>query len=133
MQYYLQPPVKPRGVARERFWHTFRRSFTTLLTTKSREREMVRELLRHGRSKITMDVYAQARMEGKRRAQGAHREGPTNTARGQPERGASGADVEPELRQRGLIRSVKRGLGLATKTGRQNDEVVDSMRCSDGI
>lgn len=69
MQYHIQPLVKRLGIAKSVSWHTFRRSFTTLLTANGENVKVVQELLRHGSSKITMDVYAQARMEDKRRAQ----------------------------------------------------------------
>lgn len=69
MQYHIQPLVKRQGIAKSVSWHTFRRSFTTLLTANNENVKVVQELLRHGSSNITLDVYAQARMEDKRRAQ----------------------------------------------------------------
>jgi integrase len=51
-------------------WHTFRRTYTTLLHTNGEDVKVVQELLRHGSSRITMDVYAQAVTPAKRKAQG---------------------------------------------------------------
>ena len=51
-------------------WHTFRRTYTTLLHANGEDVKVVQELLRHGSAKITMDVYAQALTAAKRLAQG---------------------------------------------------------------
>jgi hypothetical protein len=50
-------------------WQTLRSTFTTLLAANEGNVKVVQELLRHASSKTTMDVYAQARMADKRRAQ----------------------------------------------------------------
>jgi integrase len=50
-------------------WHTFRRTYTSLLTSNNENVKVVQELLRHGSVRITMDVYAQAKMQDKRNAQ----------------------------------------------------------------
>ena len=50
-------------------WHTFRRTYTTLLQANREDVKVVQELLRHGSAKVTMDVYAQAQMPAKRKAQ----------------------------------------------------------------
>ena len=49
--------------------HTFRRTYSTLLQANREDVKVVQELLRHGSSKITLDVYAQAQMPAKREAQ----------------------------------------------------------------
>jgi integrase len=69
MQYHIQPIAKRLGITKHVSWHTFRSTFTSLLTANSENVKVVQELLRHASSKITMDVYAQARMQDKRRAQ----------------------------------------------------------------
>lgn len=69
MQYHIQPLVKRLGINKRVGWHTFRRTFTTLLTANKENVKVVQELLRHASSKITMDTYAQAQMVDKRRAQ----------------------------------------------------------------
>ena len=61
--------VKRLGIEKRASWQTFRSTFTTLLTANEENVKVVQELLRHASSKTTMDVYAQARTEDKRRAQ----------------------------------------------------------------
>jgi integrase len=50
-------------------WHTFRRTFTTLLKAKGEDVKVVQELLRHATVKMTLEVYAQAVTPAKREAQ----------------------------------------------------------------
>lgn len=69
MQYHIQPLVKKLGINKHVGWHTFRRTFTSLLTANRENVKVVQELLRHASAKITMDTYAQAQMEDKRQAQ----------------------------------------------------------------
>lgn len=69
MQYHIQPLVKSLGISKRVSWHTFRRTFTSLLTANNENVKVVQDLLRHASSRVTLDVYAQARMEDKRRAQ----------------------------------------------------------------
>ena len=69
MQYHIQPLVKRLGITKRVSWHTFRHTFTTLLTANNENVKVVQELLRHASSKVTLDFYAQAQMEDKRRAQ----------------------------------------------------------------
>lgn len=69
MQYHIQPLVKRLGITKQVSWHTFRHTFTSLLTANKEDVKVVQELLRHASSKITMDVYAQAEMKEKRSAQ----------------------------------------------------------------
>ncbi|MBZ5666358.1 MAG: tyrosine-type recombinase/integrase [Acidobacteriia bacterium] len=49
-------------------FHTFRHTYTTLLTQNNEEVKVVQELLRHANSRITLDLYAQAGMPNKRLA-----------------------------------------------------------------
>lgn len=70
MSYYIQPAAKRLGIAKRIGWHTFRRTYTTLLHANGEDVKVVQELLRHGSARITMDVYAQAVTPAKRRAQG---------------------------------------------------------------
>ena len=49
--------------------HAFRRTYTSLLQANGENIKVVQELLRHGSAKVTMDVYAQAPMPAKRKAQ----------------------------------------------------------------
>lgn len=69
MQYHIQPLLRKLGIQKRVAWHTFRRTFTTLLTANGEQVKVVQELLRHASSKVTLDIYAQARMQDKRRAQ----------------------------------------------------------------
>jgi len=66
----IQPAAKRLGIIKRIGWHTFRRTYTTLLHANGEDVKVVQELLRHGSSRITMDVYAQAVTPAKRNAQG---------------------------------------------------------------
>jgi len=69
MRYHIQPVVKELGIEKRVSWHTFRRTYTSLLTANHEDVKVVQELLRHGSAKVTMDIYAQAQMPAKRKAQ----------------------------------------------------------------
>jgi len=69
MRYHIQPVVKALGINKHVSWHTFRRTFTSPLTANNENIKVVQELLRQASALITMDVYAQAKMADKRRAQ----------------------------------------------------------------
>jgi integrase len=64
------PIYKRFGITKRTGWHTFRRTYTTPLYANGEDVKVVQELLRHGSSRITMDVYAQAVTPAKRNAQG---------------------------------------------------------------
>ena len=70
MSYHIQPAARRLGITKRIGWHTFRRTYTTLLHANGEDVKVVQELLRHGSSRITMDVYAQAVTPAKRKAQG---------------------------------------------------------------
>ncbi len=70
MSYHIQPAAKRLGITKHIGWHTFRRTYTTLLHANGEDVKVVQELLRHGSSRITLDVYAQAVTPAKRKAQG---------------------------------------------------------------
>lgn len=70
MSYHIQPAAKRLGITKRIGWHTFRRTYTTLLHANGEDVKVVQELLRHGSSRITLDVYAQAVTPAKRKAQG---------------------------------------------------------------
>lgn len=69
MRYHIQPVVKRLEIPKRVAWHTFRRTYSTLLHANGEDVKVVQELLRHGSVKVTMDVYTQARMPAKRMAQ----------------------------------------------------------------
>jgi integrase len=70
MSYRTQPVAKRLGIAERIGWHTFRRTYTTLLHANGEDVKLVQELLWHGSARITMEVYAQAMTPAKRQAQG---------------------------------------------------------------
>ena len=66
---YGKPAVKKAGILKRVGFHTFRHTYTTLLTQNHEDVKVVQELLRHANSRITLDLYAQAGMPEKRLAQ----------------------------------------------------------------
>jgi integrase len=50
-------------------WHTFRHSYSTLLIANGKNVKVVQELMRHANSRSTLEIYSQARIENKRKAQ----------------------------------------------------------------
>ena len=58
------------GIMKRIGWHTFRRTYTTLLHANGEDVKVVQELLRHRSARIAMDVYAQAVTRAKRMARG---------------------------------------------------------------
>ncbi len=69
MRYHIQPVIKRLGIRKKVSWHTFRRTYATILKANGEDVKVVQELLRHGSSRVTLDIYAQARMPAKRAAQ----------------------------------------------------------------
>jgi integrase len=69
MTCHIQPIAKKQGITKRIGWHTFRRTYTTLLHANGEDVKVVQELFRHGSAKITMDVDAQAVIPAKRMAQ----------------------------------------------------------------
>lgn len=69
MRYHIEPVVRNLGIQKRVGWHTFRRTYATLLKANGEDIKVVQELLRHGSSRVTLDIYAQAQMSAKRAAQ----------------------------------------------------------------
>jgi integrase len=69
MRYHIDPVVRLLGIRKRVGWHTFRRTYATLLKANGEDVKVVQELLRHGSSRVTLDIYAQAQMPAKRAAQ----------------------------------------------------------------
>ncbi len=69
MRYHIQPVVRELGIKKRVSWHTFRHTYSTLLKANGEDVKVVQELLRHGSSRVTLDVYTQAQMPAKRAAQ----------------------------------------------------------------
>jgi integrase len=65
----LQPTAQRVGIAKKIGWHTFRRTYSSLLAATGDDVKVVQELMRHAKISTTMEVYAQAGMEKKRAAQ----------------------------------------------------------------
>jgi integrase len=65
---YVQPIAKHLGIKKKIGWHTFRRSFATLLTGSNENTKTTQELMRHANAGITMKLYAQALTPAKRAA-----------------------------------------------------------------
>jgi site-specific recombinase XerD len=51
MQYHIQPAAQRIGITKRIGWHTFRRTYTTLLHANGEDVKVVQELLRHGSAK----------------------------------------------------------------------------------
>ncbi len=69
MKRYVRPVARKLGIQKRIGWHTFRRTFGTLLKANGEDIKTVQELLRHANSRITLDIYTQAVNSTKRAAQ----------------------------------------------------------------
>jgi integrase len=65
----IRPGAARAKIAKHIGWHTFRRTFTTLLKANGEDVKVVQELLRHATVKMTLEVYPQAVTPAKREAQ----------------------------------------------------------------
>jgi integrase len=66
--HHLRPAVNRAGIHKHVGWHTFRRTFATLLHGLGEPIRVQMELLRHADSRTTLNVYAQAISDDKRAA-----------------------------------------------------------------
>ncbi len=66
---HIQPLAKSLGIAKRIGWHTFRRTFASLLKANGEDVKVVQELCRHANSSTTLGLYAQAFTEDARQAQ----------------------------------------------------------------
>jgi integrase len=66
---HIQPAARRAGITKRLGWHTFRRSFATLLYANEKDVKTAQELLRHSTPTVTMGIYAQAVTTAKRQAQ----------------------------------------------------------------
>jgi integrase len=69
MGYHIQPIARKCGITKRIGWHTFRRTYSSILQDNGEDVKVVQELLRHASTKMTLDVYAQALTPTKRAAQ----------------------------------------------------------------
>ena len=63
------PAARRSGITKKVGWHTFRRSYATLLKASGADVKVVQDSLRHANARITMEIYAQALTPDKRKAQ----------------------------------------------------------------
>ncbi len=69
MQRHVRPAALRAGITKHIGWHTFRRSFATLLLANDAAVRVTQDLMRHSTSTLTLDTYAQALGADKRAAQ----------------------------------------------------------------
>jgi integrase len=65
---HILPAVREARINKQVGWHTFRRSFATMLGAKGEDIKVVQELMRHSTSRLTLDVYQQGAVDAKRLA-----------------------------------------------------------------
>jgi integrase len=71
LRHHIRPAAKSVGIARQIGWHTFRRTYSTLLRATGAELKVMQELMRHSTIRVTLDTYTQAVTTEKRAAQTA--------------------------------------------------------------
>jgi len=65
-RYHIKPVADRLGIKPAIFgWHTFRRSFASMVVGSTKDVKAAQELMRHSTSKLTLDLYAQALPEDK--------------------------------------------------------------------
>jgi site-specific recombinase XerD len=69
LQKVIRPAALRAGIGKVVGWHTFRHSYSTLLIANGENVKVVQELMRHANSRSTLEIYSQARIEHKRKAQ----------------------------------------------------------------
>lgn len=69
LQKVLQPAAKRAKITKRIGWHTFRHTYSTLLSECGNDVKVVQELMRHAKLSTTMEIYTHPRMERKREAQ----------------------------------------------------------------
>ena len=70
LQRHIQPTARKMGIQKKVGWHTFRRTFASLLKANGEDVKVVQELCRHANPNTTLGLYAQAFTQDARRAQG---------------------------------------------------------------
>lgn len=65
---HIRPAAIGAGVKKHIGWHTFRHSVASILGQNGEDVKVVQELLRHATSRITIEVYQQAKQDAKRTA-----------------------------------------------------------------
>jgi integrase len=67
--YPIQAIARKLGIQKRIGWHTFRRTYPSILKDNGEDVKVVQELSRHASTKVTLDVYGQALTPAKRAAQ----------------------------------------------------------------
>lgn len=65
----VRPTATALGIKKRIGWHTFRRTYASLLKSSGADVKVVQDSLRHANARITMELYAQALTPDKRKAQ----------------------------------------------------------------
>jgi integrase len=76
---HLVPTAKRLGITKQIGWHTFRRTYASLLKADGTDVKVVQELLRHSNISTTMNLYVQAFSDDARQAQSSVIEKVKNT------------------------------------------------------
>jgi integrase len=69
MRHQIRPAAVKLGITERIGWHTFRHTFSSLLSATGADIKVMQELLRHASSRVTLDTYTQAVTTQKRKAQ----------------------------------------------------------------
>lgn len=69
LKWCICPATAQAKITKHIGWHTFRRTFSSLLKANGEDLKTVQELLRHATVKMTLEVYTQAVTPAKRNAQ----------------------------------------------------------------
>jgi len=71
MQRFIRPAAAAVGITKHIGWHTFRHTFSTLMSSMGVEAKVRQQLMRHASIRTTMDSYPQALDEAKRQTRSA--------------------------------------------------------------
>jgi integrase len=66
---HVQPAAKRGGILKQVGWHSFRRSYASILYANEENVKTAQELMGHSTPTVTMGVYAQGVTAHKRKAQ----------------------------------------------------------------
>ena len=69
LQKVLQPAARRVGITKRIGWHTFRHTYSSLLSEYGNDVKVVQELMRHAKISTTMEIYTHVRRVKKREAQ----------------------------------------------------------------
>jgi integrase len=65
----IRPAAVRAGISKHIGWHSFRRTFATMLQANGEAVKTTQDMLRHASSRMTLELYAQGMMPEKRMAQ----------------------------------------------------------------